>query len=173
MRVPCLARWPGRIPANSRSNAITCTIDILPTLAQLAGTQPPQDRIIDGRDIWPILSQQPDAQSPHDAFYYYQMDQLQAVRSGKWKLCLAMESKKRNWGKPEGKKTLALFDLVEDIHEDHNVAAAHPEVVKRLQSLANRARADLGDMQKKGSGQRPAGWVSQAAPRLLEPVKQD
>ena len=173
MRVPCLARWPGRIPANSRSNAITCTIDILPTLAQLAGTQPPQDRIIDGRDIWPILSQQPDARSPHDAFYYYQMDQLQAVRSGKWKLCLAMESKKRNWGKPEGKKTLALFDLAEDIHEDHNVAAAHPEVVKRLQALANRARADLGDMQKKGSGQRPAGWVSQAAPRLLEPVKQD
>ncbi|MEO1999223.1 MAG: sulfatase, partial [Planctomycetaceae bacterium] len=171
MRVPCLVRWPGRIPRNSSSNQITCTMDLLPTLARLAGTTAPQDRIIDGQDIWPILCQQTTASSPRDAYYYYQMDQLQAVRSGKWKLCLALESKKRNWGKPEGKKPLALFDLERDIHEDHNVAAENPQVVRRLQAWATRARADLGDMQQTGSGQRAAGWVPQAAPRLRESEK--
>ena len=171
MRVPCLARWPGKIPAGSSSHEISCTMDLLPTLAKLAGTTAPRDRQIDGKDIWPILSQQPGAQSPHAAYYYYQMDQLQAVRSGKWKLCLALESKKRNWGKPEGKKPLALFDLRKDIHEDHNVAAENPAVVKRLQALAAQARFDLGDMQRIGTGQRAAGWVPQPAPRLLSAPK--
>ena len=94
------------------------------------------------------------------------MDQLQAVRSGKWKLTLAMESKKRNWGKPEGKKELALYDLKNDIHEDNNVAESNPQIVKKLQSLAESARKDLGDLNLKGKGQREAGWVDTASPRL-------
>jgi len=167
MRVPCVARWPGRIPAGSSSAEITSTLDLLPTFAKLAGTSPPTDRIIDGRDIGPILSGQPGAKSPHEAFYYYQMDQLQAVRSGPWKLFVPMEAKKRNWGKPEGKTELKLFNLAEDIHEDRNVADAHPEVVKRLLALAEKAREDLGDMDRTGKGQRPAGWVDKPAPRLL------
>ena len=168
MRVPCVARWPGRIPANTRSAAVTSTIDLLPTFAALAGTTAPADRTIDGRDIWPILNGQPGATSPHEAFYYYQMDQLQAVRSGRWKLFVSLESKKRNWGKPEGKTELKLFDLVADIHEDRNVATAHPEVVARLLRLAERARADLGDMERPGTGQRPAGWVDKPSPRLAK-----
>ncbi|MCH2399812.1 MAG: sulfatase-like hydrolase/transferase, partial [Pirellulales bacterium] len=168
MRVPCVVRWPGKIPANSRSAAVTSTIDLLPTLAVLAGTTAPSDRTIDGRNIWPILNGQPGATSPHEAYYYYQMDQLQAVRSGRWKLFVPLESKKRNWGKPEGKTELKLFDLVADIHEDRNVATAHPEVVARLLRLAERARADLGDMERPGTGQRPAGWVDKPSPRLAK-----
>lgn len=63
-------------------------MDLLPTFAKLAGTEPPQDRVIDGKDIWPLLVCQEGTKSPHEAFYYYQMDQLQAVKSGKWKLHL-------------------------------------------------------------------------------------
>ena len=168
MRVPCVVRWPGKIPANTHSAAVTSTIDLLPTFAKLAGTTAPADRTIDGRDIWPILNGQPEATSPHEAFYYYQMDQLQAVRSGRWKLFVPLASKKRNWGKPEGKTELKLFDLVADIHEDHNVAAAHPKVVARLLQWAERARTELGDMERTGTGQRPAGWVDKPSPRLAE-----
>jgi arylsulfatase A-like enzyme len=166
MRVPCVVRWPGKIPAGRRSGQIAATIDLLPTFARLAGTTPPADRVIDGGDIWPILSGAADAKSPHEAFYYYQMDQLQAVRSGKWKMFVALDSKKRNWGKPEGPQPLKLFDLSKDIHEDHNVAESHPEVVKRLSALAEKARADLGDTDRPGKGQRKAGWVKKASPRL-------
>jgi arylsulfatase A-like enzyme len=168
MRVPCLVRWPGKIPAGTSSAEITSTMDLLPTFAKLAGTEPPTDRIIDGHDIWPILSGQPGAKSQHEAFYYYQMEQLQAVRSGKWKLFVAMDSKKRNWGKPEGKTELKLYDLATDIHEDNDVADKNPDVVKRLLALAEKARKDLGDMNRPGKGQRSAGWVDEPSPRLLQ-----
>ena len=167
MRVPCVVRWPGKIPANTASSAITSTLDILPTFAAISGANSPKDRIIDGKNIWPILSGMSNSH-PRDAFFYYQMEQLQAVRSGKWKLTLAMESKKRNWGKPEGKKELALYNLKNDIHEDKNVAESNPKIVKKLQSLAESARKDLGDLNLKGKGQREAGWVNTASPRLKE-----
>jgi len=166
MRVPCVVRWPGKIPAGSSSGEITATIDLLPTFARLAGTSAPPDRIIDGKDIWPILSGQPQARSPHEAFYYYQMDQLQAVRSGPWKLFVAMDAKKRNWGKPEPAQPLKLFNLATDIHEDNNLATAKPDVVKRLLVFAEKARRDLGDTGRPGVGQRKAGWVEKPAPRL-------
>ena len=96
------------------------------------------------------------------------MEQLQAVRSGPWKLFVAMESKKRNWGKPEGRSPLKLFNLVDDIHEDRNVAEKNPQVVERLLALADEARADLGDWQRPGKNQREAGWVENGSP-LLKP----
>ena len=167
MRVPCLVRWPGHIPANTSSGEVTCTLDLLPTIAAIAGGALPKQPI-DGKNIWPILSGEPQAKSPHEAFYYYQMDQLQAVRSGPWKLFVALEAKKRNWGKPEGKSEEKLFQLVNDIHEDHNVAEQHPDVVRRLRRLAEQARAELGDEARAGTGQRPAGWVEKPSPRLMQ-----
>ena len=167
MRVPCVVRWPGRIPAGSSSGALTNTMDLLPTFATISGGKTPADRIIDGKDIWPILNGKSKGH-PRDAFFYYQMDQLQAVRSGNWKLFVAMDQKKRNWGKPEGKKALALFNLAADIHEDNNVAAENPAVVKQLLAHAQAAREDLGDVNRPGKGQRKAGWVEKASPRLLK-----
>ena len=166
MRVPCVVRWPGKIPAGSSRNALTNTMDLLPTFAAISGGKVPADRIIDGKNIWPILSGK-SKNDPREAFFYYQMDQLQAIRSGDWKLFLEMDQKKRNWGKPEGKKALALFNLAVDIHEDHNVAADNPEIVKRLLAHATAAREDLGDVDRPGKGQRKAGWVEQPSPRLL------
>ncbi|MDB4520441.1 sulfatase [Akkermansiaceae bacterium] len=167
MRVPCVVRWPGKIPAGTSTGALTSTIDLLPTLSAISGGKIPADRIIDGKNIWPILTGKSKAH-PRDAFYYYQMDQLQAVRSGDWKLFVTMDSKKRNWGKPDGKKELKLFNLAKDIHEDQNVASGNPKVVKQLLAYAEDAREDLGDVGRPGKGQRKAGWVEKASPRLLK-----
>ena len=125
-RVPCVVRWPGNIPAGTICDELTVTFDWLPTFCQLADASLPEKHVIDGKDIWPLLCENPGEKSPHEAFYYYQMDQLQAVRSGKWKMFLPMESKKRNWGKPIGKTPLELYNLQDDIGESKNLANQHP-----------------------------------------------
>jgi arylsulfatase A-like enzyme len=142
-------------------------MDLLPTFAKLAGTKPPADRIIDGRDIWPLMAGKKNAKSPHKAFYYYQIDQLQAVRSGPWKLHLPLKTKRRNWGKPIPNSPLQLYNLDSDIAEKNNAADKNPDVVKRLLALAEKARDDLGDLNRKGKNQRPAGWVENPKPLLL------
>jgi len=95
------------------------------------------------------------------------MDQLQAVRSGKWKLHLPLKQKKKNWGEPTPDVPLALYDLQADITETTDVAEQHPDVVKRLLALAERAREELGDVGREGKNQRPAGWVENSKPLLL------
>ena len=166
-RVPCVVRWPGKIPEGSESSEIVSTLDLLPTFAKLAGVPLPE-KTIDGHDASDILLGEKKAKSKYEAFYYYQMDQLQCVRAGKWKLHLALESKKRNWGKPEGKKPRQLFDLENDVGESTDVSSDHPEVVKRLLTLAEKARSELGDVDKPGKGQRKAGFVEEASPRLIQ-----
>ena len=165
-RVPCVARWPGKIPARSENGEITSTLDLLPTLAKLAGADLP-DKPIDGQDVSPILFGEEGAKG-RESFYFYQMDQLQCVRAGKWKLHLALESKKRNWGKPEGKVPAQLFDLDADVGESKDLAAKNPTVVKRLLAIAETAREELGDGGRQGKGQRKAGWVEEPSPRLMQ-----
>lgn len=167
MREPCIMRWPGTIPAGTECDELACTMDLLPTFARLAGTSALTDRIIDGRDIRPLMTGRTGAKSPHKAFYYYQMDQLQAVRSGKWKLHLPLKPKKRNWGKPEPEGPLLLFDLEADIGEQDNIADRRPRVVERLLALAEEAREDLGDTDRPGKNQRPAGFVENPKPLLM------
>ncbi|MCB1226396.1 MAG: sulfatase [Verrucomicrobiales bacterium] len=86
VRVPFIARWPGRIPAGSVSDAPVMEIDILPTLASLLGEELPQDRELDGKDITPVLLGEEGARSPHEALFFWAGEELQAVRSGHWKL---------------------------------------------------------------------------------------
>ncbi len=156
MRVPCVARWPGRIPAGKICDEVASTIDLLPTFAKLAGTTAPKDRIIDGKDITPLLSSRAGAKSPHEAFYYYFRDQLQAVRSGPWKLHLPVKARRA--------RATRLYNLDQDIGEKQNVASKNEDVVKRLTALAEKAKVDLGDRGKKGKNQRPAGHVKMAVP---------
>ena len=169
MRVPCVVRWPGHVPAGTICDELTCTMDLLPTFARLAGAKIPRDRIIDGKDISPLLLGVAGVKSPHKAYYYYQGNQLQAVRSGKWKLHLPIRY--RAWGQrraPKKPRPAALFDLSSDIGETTNVADKHPDVVARLSKLAENARQDLGDGDRKGAHQRPAGWVKNPQPLVLE-----
>jgi arylsulfatase A len=114
-------------------------------------------------DIWPLLAGEPDAKTPHQAYYYYWGNELHAVRSGRWKLHFPHEYRSLSGaagkdGHPGGYSTqrcgLELYDLESDVGEQTNVAADHPEIVQRLQSLADEVRKDLGDSL---TGQRGAG----------------
>jgi arylsulfatase A-like enzyme len=153
-REPCIMRYPGKIPAGKVCREVAATIDILPTIARLVGAEVPKDRMIDGKDIWPLMSGQPGAKSPHEAYYFYWNRELQAVRSGPWKLHFpheyrTLDGPPGSGGKPgkykQLKTGLALYDLKGDMGETINVADEHPEVVQRLEALAERAREDLGD----------------------------
>jgi arylsulfatase A len=169
VREPFIARWPGKIPAGRVCDELAGTIDVLPTMAKLIGADLPTDRIIDGKDIWPLLAGEPGAKTPHDAYFYYWGDELQAVRSGKWKLHFPHTYPKPNppgqGGKPGPYKQMKtgteLYDLDADRGETTDVAAKHPEVVSRLQALAERCREDLGDSAtgQKGKNVRPPGRV--------------
>ncbi len=169
VRVPFIARWPGRIPAGSVVSEPAMTIDILPTVAKLIGAELP-DHKIDGLDIWPLLSNQPEAKSPHDAlFIYYARNQLQSVRSGPWKLILPHKYRTLNGrtGKSDGtpinyeqaEAELGLYDVSKDPGESTNLVDAHPEVVAELLKKVEAMRQDLGDQltKSKGSGRREPG----------------
>jgi arylsulfatase A-like enzyme len=167
-RVPCVVRWPGKVPAGSECSELCGTIDVLPTLAKLAGSDAPGDRIVDGRDIWPLLAGEKGAKSPHEAFYYFWDNGLEAVRSGNWKLhfphqyrSLAGEAGKGGQPGPykQLKTDLALYDLASDVGETKNIAAEHPEVVAKLEALGELARDDLGDSLtgRNGNNRRRAG----------------
>lgn len=159
-RVPCIARWPGKIEAGSTCEELTSTIDILPTFARLAGVKEPGDRVIDGKDIWPLLAGEPGAKTPHEAFYYYYLDQLQCVRSGEWKLHLPMEKRFANLSRNKTRKSkAALYDVVADPGEKEDLIMANPEVVTRLTALAEIAREDLGDWDRPGKNTRPVGKI--------------
>jgi arylsulfatase A len=153
MREPCIMCWPGQIPAGSVCGEMATAMDILPTFARLAGAPLPR-RKIDGRDIWPLMSGQ-GQKRPHKPFYYYRHSELQAVRSGRWKLHVPHQYRtlagrsSGTGGKgadyEQGRIGVALFDLQSDIGEKRDVAAKNPEVVKRLMKLIESMRIELGD----------------------------
>lgn len=166
MRMPCVMRWPGKITAGSVCEQVTTTMDVLPTLAALAGTAPPTDRPIDGHDLAPLLFEGATT-SPYDdeGFLYYFMGQLQAVRSGPWKLYLPLAGKLLGPSRKTAAVAAELYNLRDDIGEEREVSGEHPEVVQSLLALAERGREELGDLDRPGRGQRPAGWVEHPTPR--------
>lgn len=161
-RVPCIVRWPGKIPAGRVCDELVTSMDFLPTFARLAGTTEPQDRTIDGKDIGPLLFGEDGARSPHDRFYYYRMDTLEAVRKGKWKLHVAKGRAFDN----AGEEMKELYDLEDDVGETENVFAGHPDVVSELSAVADEARRELGDAltESAGSGRREVGRVANPKP---------
>ena len=180
MRVPCIAWWPGKVPANTVCSKLATTMDLLPTYKRLATNDDRSSdatshhRVIDGKDVWPLFAGRADATTPHDSFFYYYMDQLQAVRSGKWKLYLALPGKRTSpFSKSvrpfriEDHASAELYDLVNDLSETKNVASENPQVVKRLYRFAEQARIELGDVDEIGKGQRPAAFVKDPIPQLF------
>jgi arylsulfatase A len=160
-------RWPDTIPQNRICDEVCTMMDILPTCTRLAGGTLPHDRIIDGHDAWALWSGQSGAKSQYEVFYYYMVDQLQAVRCGQWKLHLELNSKPGSNEGRDQKRPMQLINLSKDLQEKHDVSAQHPDIVKRLLAWADKAREDLGDTGRKGSGQRQAGWVKNPTPRVL------
>ena len=174
VRVPCIMRWPRRIPAGTVCDEPLMTIDLLPTIAGLIGAALP-DHPIDGLDVWPLLAGTPGAKSPHEAyFFYYHAGDLEAVRSGRWKLHFphSYRTLGERPGGVDGRPTtydqaaigLALYDLDADPGESIDLADRYPEVLERLSQLADRMRADLGDRLTNvvGQGLREPGRVANA-----------
>jgi arylsulfatase A len=170
-RVPCIMRWPGRIPAGTLSREPMMTIDLFPTIARLTGAQLPRHKI-DGLDVWPLMAGDPSAENPHEAYYfYYEPNQLQAVTSGRWKLILphtynaiTRQHDHAVLRHEERKVGSELYDLEDDVSETTDVAARHPDVVRRLQALAEKSRQDLGDSltSRVGKGVREPGRAVEA-----------
>jgi arylsulfatase A len=169
VRVPCVMRYPGLILPGTECDEPAMTIDVLPTVAKLLNAELPQQKI-DGKNILPLM-RGGSARSPHEALYFYWGNELHAIRSGRWKLHFPHEYRSLR-GEPgkdglpgpylQKRTELELYDLETDIGEAKNVAAQHPDVVARLQLLADQARDDLGDSLtgRKGKSVRPAGKLA-------------
>lgn len=174
-RVPCLMRWPARLPPGTTSDAMLMTIDLLPTFANLIGAASPA-MPIDGRDVWNLLKGEPDAEHPHEAYFtWYLQNQLQAVTTsdGVWKLILPHSyrtlkgSRGGSGGVPVQYETVLisspqLYHLKNDPGETTDASGDHPEVVRRLFDLAEGARMELGDSLagRTGRGNREPGRVT-------------
>ncbi len=177
-REPTIMWWPGKIPAGTVCHTPAMTIDVLPTIAAMIDAELPK-HAIDGKDIWPLISGQPSATSPHEAYAMYYGSQLQAIRKGNWKLHFphayrTLGGRKGGTGGipvnyEQAKIGLALFDLSKDVGETTNVADEHPEIVAELEKLADGFRAELGDSstKTKGAGIRPAGRLAEGDLRFV------
>lgn len=151
MREPTLAWWPGSVPAGSESDEVATMMDLLPTFTNLSGGNLPSDRILDGRDISPLLFSKDGAKSPHQAFYYYRRHDLEAVRAGQWKLF---------------RESGELYNLQQDIGETQDVSQSNPEVVERLSGYFDEAARDLGDSAESCPRCRAVGKVEDPRPLL-------
>jgi arylsulfatase A len=129
---------------------------------------------IDGLDIWPLLACEKGARTPHPVYFtWYANNQLQAVRSGQWKLILPHNYRTLE-NRPGGKNGIPtkygtrevtepeLYNVESDPGETKNIAARNPAVLRRLLSFAEQGRAELGDSltRRQGTGVRPAGSLS-------------
>lgn len=172
VRVPAIARFTGTIPAGSESAHVLGLIDVLPTVARLAGIEPPTDRALDGRDVSSVLAGAPDAALAERDWLFLRVGGLEAVRRGRWKLHLPHPYVHITEPGVDGASGfgetrhigLALFDLEQDPGESTDVAAREPAVVAALEQLAEQARGELGDVLtgRTGSGVRPPGRVATA-----------
>ncbi|MAC20775.1 MAG: arylsulfatase [Phycisphaerae bacterium] len=172
VRVPMVVRYPPLVPPASICENPAMMIDILPTLIEITGAEAPA-RKIDGRSILPLWRGDAEAEDPHEAmFFWYRKDELQAMRMGRWKMHFPHVYRSLE-GRPPGnngrpakytygiKIEQSLYDLEEDPAESRNIIADHPEVVERMNALADDARRRLGDTLTKaiGSEVRPSRVV--------------
>jgi len=172
LRVPLIARWPEKIPAGLVNNSLAGTIDVFPTILKSADLDIPKDRIIDGKNIWPLLTSA-NAKSPHEAIFSMQGTNLMTVRSDKWKLHVhspgGVSKRSQDWVDPrgpdgvtiiapyeqarpsdypgviggDGPKEIMLFDLQADPAEQHDVSKQYPDIVKRLKSIYEKTLAQV------------------------------
>ena len=132
MRVPFIARMPGRLPSGAVRRGVASLMDIFPTLIQEAGGVIPSDRSIDGKNIMTMLVD--GDRSPHEEFYYYFRKQIFAIRAGRWKLHLFQRKMrpKGRLGESARLRFPELYDLLKDPGESEDIASENAEIVKKL-----------------------------------------
>lgn len=172
VREPCIMRWPGKIPSGTTCNQIAGNIDILPTFAKIVGVELAKDRIIDGRDITPLMF---DAKAGpvRDTHLYLTGTNVAAIRQGDWKLFLKGDERDKKSKKDAAEKAKpgkkpapvpSLYDLASDPGEAHDVAAAHPEIVARLKQEIITREAEIQEHK------RPAGQLAESGPVNQNPL---
>ena len=134
IRVPCIARFPGRIAPGEVRDQVTTSMDWYPTICRTCGVDLPK-RVLDGRDITPVIASA-DAPTPHDVINWESGNQW-AVRRGNWKLVATRAKKKPS-------VDFFLSDMSKDTTETQNLAEKHPEVVKQLAELHAAWRKEVG-----------------------------
>jgi len=139
-RVPGIIKWPAGLKAGQVNDEVISAMDLFPTFAHIVGAEVPQDRIIDGKNVLPVL--QEGAKSPHEAIFYHRGKHLAAVRSGDWKLFVI------KYDGPKRIEHYTLYNLKEDINEKVDVKDQHPEVVERLKSYVKAFKEDIAANQR-------------------------
>lgn len=170
-RIPCIMKWPGVIPPGTICNNLASSIDIMPTIAEITGASLPEHKI-DGVSILQLLTGNFNTSPRHIFYYYYRQNSLEGVQMDYWKLVLphpcisytGVDPGKDGWPGKTSNVTvdkLELYDLRRDPGERYDVAGMYPEMVKKLQAIAEEARKDLGDEITNASGQnrRKAGSI--------------
>ncbi len=177
LRVPMIARWPGRIPAGLVNDAVAGTIDILPTILKAAGLTIPDGHKIDGKDLWPLLTS-PDAASPHEAVFGMHGPNIATLRSGRWRLHVRspgnISKRGDDWVDPRGPdgvtilapfeqarpsaypgstsgdppRAMMLFDIASDPAEQNDVSDDYPDVVNRLKALFDRMAGEVPEFSR-------------------------
>ncbi len=132
-RVPCIMWGPGRIPAGTTSGAFASTLDLLPTIASLAGSKLSENIRIDGHDLTKTITG--DAPSPRtELIYYSARGDLEGLRQGDWKLLVKRPQAKKGEKAKASKPNILLFNLADDISETTNLADSNPEKVEALRA---------------------------------------
>ncbi|MCF7847626.1 MAG: sulfatase [Kiritimatiellales bacterium] len=167
-RVPFIIHWPARIKQGKVLDVPVNAMDLFPTLSEIIQAPMPRDRVFDGVSLLPLLKGKPIAREPDAPFYYYNCENLQAVRHGNWKLHLPRKKEQLPfWDKNKQFSNLSepvLYNLSTDQSESTDVAARHPEVVEQLLELASKTRVELGEYMQRGQGQRATGSAIEGAP---------
>ncbi len=140
MRVPTIAWWPGMIPAGQTTQSLGTTMDLMPTMLELAGASRPDDRIYDGADLMPVLLDP--AAEVREEIYYYRGAQLWAARKGPWKIHYVTRSAYVG-DQPVEHEPPLLFHLDRDPGEQFNLAEEHPEVILELQEMVDAHLTEL------------------------------
>ena len=172
-RVPFILSWPEKIKTGSVSPAKIHAMDLFPTLSEIIETKLPSNRQFDGESLLPLLNGGSLNRSVDAPFYYYNCENLQAVRMGEWKLHLPREEKQipfwdRNKQVSQFEQPL-LYNLQTDPEESQNVADSNPEVVSEILGLAQKSRRELGEFMRPGFSQRSTGTIHPNAPVISHP----
>jgi arylsulfatase A len=142
--VPFIARWPGMIPRGVRSDEMAMNIDLLPTLAALSGATLPRDRVIDGKDIWPLLSRRA-ATTPHERLLFFSNEHIAAVRTADWRLVIRTFYQIFDANLDQFNYRL-LFNMRSDRAETTSVWHKFPQIAARLEALLLAARQEFAGL---------------------------
>ncbi len=144
-RVPFIARWPGKIEAGKSSSSMAMNIDIMPTLVNLSGGSTEDIPNVDGKDIFPVLSE--NKRSPHEVLYFFNNERIAALRTQDWRLMLSDYPPWRD-AQPirfEGKKNLStlLHDMSVKPEQQYDLSRDFPSEKRKLLEKLKQGRANL------------------------------